>query len=277
MNRWAPIAISAVIIALLFILSLLFPWYTISFSSEGEMTATNYNLPVGSGHAEAQEDYYLYKQVNTTSGQVDYRGKILYDWSSSDTHNYVSQKEYKNMFFIQLAIVIMEAVAFISLVVMLVLGALGKMRKPALLAITGVFMLLLILGSLYLLLALPSAISTDPDGHLPGSAQSKLTDSNRAFAPYGVDNATVNQTVNGVMAVEDTGGVYGSDSGHYETDINGGELSSDSKLSWYPSVGWFAHVLMALLALAMLFFIIRLDLKPTNANKQPDVLGVGAI
>lgn len=270
MNRWVPVAISVLTLALLFILALLFPWYTISFSSEGEITATKYNLPVGSGHAEAQEDYYLYKQVNSTSGQVEYRGDVLYEWSSSDTNNYVSQKEYKNMFFVQLAIVIMEAVAFISLIVLLALGALGKVKKPTLLAVTGVFMLLLITGSLYLLLALPTAISSDPQAHLPGSAREKLTDSNSAFAPYGVDNATVNETVNGVMAVEDTGGVYGSDSGHYETDINGGDFSSDSKLSWYPSVGWFAHVLMALLALAMLFLIIRLDLKPANAKTQSD-------
>jgi hypothetical protein len=266
MKMLVPISICAAFTAVLFVLTITTPWYTISYESKGEVKTIPHGLQVAHGDARAKENYCLLKQVNTTQGTVYYQFDKIYEWDDSHATGYSDQGGFKSMFLIQFVLVLLEMLLFIGNGVLLVLASFKKMNKIVLLVGLSVFVLLLIASSVYLPMALPPKIEEEPENHLPGSVHPRLNESNRAFEEYGVSPQVVNRTIDEVMDVEYSGGLYGSDSSKYEASVEGGDFTSRSYLSWYPSIGWIAHILVGVLGVLMLIMAFKLDIGKKKAE-----------
>jgi len=270
MKVMVPITICAVLSAVMFLLVLSTPWYTISFESEGkvEMDSARGFVPAH-GEATATEDYYLVKQVNTSDGSVNYQFERLYHWEDAKSESNLDRGTFKGLFIIQFVLVLVEILLFIGNGVLLVLASLGRMKKGVLLLGLSIFVLVMLGSSLYLPIALPPRIEEEPENHLPGSVGPRLNESQQKFVPLGISEETVNRTIDEITDVRYKGGLYGSDSNDYQTSVDGGTFKSKSSLSWYPSVGWFAHVIIGVLGVFMFLLAIRLDIK--KREKFPDL------
>ena len=260
MKLLVPISIVAVITAVLFVLTITTPWYTISYESKGEVKTIPHGLQVAHGEATAQEHYYLLRQVNTTQGTVYYKFDKIYEWEDTQSTGYSDKDSFKYTFIIQFILVLVEMLLFIGNGVLLVLASFKKMNKAVLLIGLSLFVLVLIGSSIYMPLTLPEKIQQEPENHLPGSVKPRLNESNQAFVPYGISPQVVNRTIEGVMNVEYQGGLYGSDSKDTESTVEGGDFTTKTYLSWYPSVGWIAHVFIAILGVFILIMSIKLDI-----------------
>ena len=80
----------------------------------------------------------------------------------------------------------------------------------------------------------------------------------------------MSKTIDKIMEVEYQGGIFGDDSSTSEFTVEGGVFSSESSLSWRPSVGWFAHVFIGILAVLMFVMTFKLDLGERKEEMEPE-------